>query len=159
MSSSMGRILPFIMENKTCLKPPTRYSYHICQYCKWPMFNIVIVNYSYIYISYSYSPKNSSQLSQLDNLLRYSCESEFSSLAVLFSLKAYHPQLTPDVADFHWGLKGNHGKFRHSGDYLVFMDIYGTYCTLFLNGHLLKMNKSLGLVSKGKHSNWTLQWL
>ena len=26
MSSSMGRIIPYIMENKTCSKPPTRYS-------------------------------------------------------------------------------------------------------------------------------------
>ena len=25
MSSSMGRIIPYIMENNQCLKPPTRY--------------------------------------------------------------------------------------------------------------------------------------
>ena len=31
MSSSMGRIIPYILENKTCLKPPTRYAHTFSQ--------------------------------------------------------------------------------------------------------------------------------
>ena len=32
MSSSMGRIIPYIMENKTCSKPPTKYIYIYTMY-------------------------------------------------------------------------------------------------------------------------------
>ena len=29
----MGRIIPYIMENKTCSKPPTNYSISVCLHC------------------------------------------------------------------------------------------------------------------------------
>ena len=46
MSSSMGRIIPYIMENKKCLKPPTKYV-HIYIY----LLSGDIYIYIYIYIS------------------------------------------------------------------------------------------------------------
>ena len=47
MSSSMGRIIPYIMENKKCLKPPIIYIYTLL----YTYIHTYIYIYMYIYLA------------------------------------------------------------------------------------------------------------